>query len=62
MINKSPRLIAECADVADVIQSVNFARENDIILSIRSAATTQVDWVFVTMAWSLIFPVLSTLL
>ncbi len=36
MINKSPRLIAECADVADVIQSVNFARENDILLSIRS--------------------------
>ena len=36
MIVKKPRLIAECADVADVIYCVNFARENDVLLSIRS--------------------------
>src|SRR5213075_569078 len=36
MIDKKPRLIARCADVADVIQSVNFAREHDILLAIRS--------------------------
>lgn len=36
MINKSPCLIARCADVADVIQGVNFARENNLLLSIRS--------------------------
>jgi FAD binding domain/Berberine and berberine like len=36
MINKRPRLIARCADVADVIHSVNFARENDLLLAIRS--------------------------
>src|ERR1044072_1464762 len=36
MINKKPRLIARCADVADVIHSVNFARENDLLLAIRS--------------------------
>src|SRR5437762_14317198 len=35
MIHKKPRLIAWCADVADVIQSVNFARENDLLVSIR---------------------------
>src|SRR5437868_4801348 len=35
MIHKKPRLIARCADVADVIQSVNFARENDLLVSIR---------------------------
>src|SRR5229473_8424682 len=36
MIDKKPRLIVRCADVADVIRSVNFARENDLLLAIRS--------------------------
>jgi len=36
MISKRPRLIVSCADVADVIRSVNFARENNMLLSIRS--------------------------
>src|SRR5713101_3420325 len=36
MIHKKPRLIARCADVADVINSVNFARENDLLVAIRS--------------------------
>ena len=35
MIDKKPRLIARCADVADVIRSVNFAREHDLLLAIR---------------------------
>ena len=35
MIHKQPRLIARCADVADVIRSVNFARESDVLLAIR---------------------------
>jgi hypothetical protein len=35
MIDKKPRLIARCADVADVIACVNFARENKILLAIR---------------------------
>src|SRR6266576_1319528 len=35
MIHKKPRLIARCADVADVISSVNFGRENDLLVSIR---------------------------
>lgn len=35
MIEKKPRLIVRCVGVADVIASVNFARENDILLSIR---------------------------
>jgi FAD/FMN-containing dehydrogenase len=35
MIHKKPRLIVRCADVADVISSVNFARENDLLLAIR---------------------------
>ncbi len=36
MIHKKPRAIARCADVADVIRSVNFARENNLLLAIRS--------------------------
>src|SRR5215470_1684869 len=36
MIDKKPRLIARCADVADVIHSVNFARKNDLLLAVRS--------------------------
>jgi len=35
MIDKRPALIAQCADVADVIQAVNFAREQDLLLAIR---------------------------
>src|SRR5205809_6575318 len=35
MIHKKPRLIARCADVADVMTSVRFARENDLLAAIR---------------------------
>jgi FAD/FMN-containing dehydrogenase len=35
MIDKHPALIARCADVADVIQSVNFAREQSLLLAVR---------------------------
>lgn len=35
MTNKRPRMIVRCSDVADVILSVNFARENKMLLSIR---------------------------
>src|SRR5207248_7347451 len=35
MIHKKPRLIARCVDVADVIRSIDFARENELLLAIR---------------------------
>jgi len=35
MIHKKPRFIARCNDVADVIHSVNFARENHLLVAIR---------------------------
>jgi FAD/FMN-containing dehydrogenase len=36
MIHKKPRLITRCADVADVIRCVNFAREHRLLLAVRS--------------------------
>src|SRR5260370_26780060 len=36
MIHKKPRMIACCADVADVIRSVNLTRDNELLLAIRS--------------------------
>jgi hypothetical protein len=35
MIDKHPDLIVRAASVADVINSVNFARENDLLLAVR---------------------------
>src|SRR5215470_3568931 len=35
MIHKKPRLIARCVDVADIIRCVKFARENDLLVSVR---------------------------
>jgi FAD/FMN-containing dehydrogenase len=35
MIDKRPRIIARCSDVADVITAVNFGRDNDLLIAIR---------------------------
>ena len=35
MIDRRPRLIARCADVADVMTAVRFAREQDLLLAVR---------------------------
>ena len=35
MINKRPGLIVKCVDVADVIYSVNFGRENNLLVAVR---------------------------
>jgi len=35
MIDKHPDAIVQCADVADVIVCVNFARENNLLLAVR---------------------------
>jgi len=47
MIDKRPRMIARCADVADVISSVNFARENDVLLAIRGGGHNGAGWAIV---------------
>ena len=35
MIDRHPRLIARCNSVADVVEGVQFARENDLLLAVR---------------------------
>ena len=35
MIDKRPRVIARCTDVADVIAAVNFGRDRDLLIAIR---------------------------
>jgi FAD/FMN-containing dehydrogenase len=35
MIDRWPGLIARCVDVADVVNAVNFGRENDLLVSVR---------------------------
>src|SRR5437667_9222595 len=35
MIDKRPRLIARCADVADVIAAVNYGREQGLLIAVR---------------------------
>ncbi len=35
MIDRRPRLIVRCADVADVIAAVNFGRENKMLIAVR---------------------------
>ena len=35
MVDKRPALIARCSGTADVINSVNFARANDLLISVR---------------------------
>ena len=35
MMNKLPGMIVKCVDVADVIASVNFGRENNLLVSVR---------------------------
>jgi FAD/FMN-containing dehydrogenase len=36
MIDRRPRLIAGCSDVADVITAVDFGRENQLLVAVRS--------------------------
>jgi hypothetical protein len=35
MIHKKPKMIVYCTDVADVINSVNFGRENNLLVAVR---------------------------
>jgi FAD/FMN-containing dehydrogenase len=36
MIDRHPSIIAKCADAADVVHAVNFGRDNNMLISVRS--------------------------
>jgi FAD/FMN-containing dehydrogenase len=38
MIDRNPRFVVRCRDVADVISSVNFARDHSLLLAVRGGA------------------------
>jgi len=40
MIDKHPAAVIRAAGTADVMRAVNFAREHQLLLSVRAAATT----------------------
>jgi hypothetical protein len=52
MIDKRPRLIARCADAADVIVAVNFGRDNKLQSPSGAAATMARASPASTTAWS----------
>src|SRR6202521_3349107 len=41
MIDRRPRLIARCADVADVMTAVKFGREQKLLVAVRGGGHTQ---------------------
>lgn len=49
MIDKHPRLIARCIDVADVITCVNFARDNGLLLAVRGGGHKECGYEFGTV-------------
>ena len=55
MIDKRPGLLVRCSGVADVIDCVNFARENDILFQFGVAATIRRETVFVMTVLLLIY-------
>ena len=49
MIDRRPDAIVCCADVADVMTAVNFARNEDAAVAVRGGAVTMVrDWASAT--------------
>ncbi|MEE8177667.1 MAG: FAD-dependent oxidoreductase, partial [Acidobacteriota bacterium] len=44
MIDKRPALIAHCSGAADAIACVNFAREHEVLVSVRGAGHNVAGW------------------
>ena len=56
MIDKRPRWIARCADVADVIAAVRFAGDRDVPVSVRGGGHNGAGLGICVGAWPSIFP------
>jgi hypothetical protein len=52
LIDRRPALIVPCTGAADVVDAVNFAREQNLLLWSRAAATTWPATRSTTAAWS----------
>jgi len=44
LIDRHPAIIAGCANVCDVVQAVNFGRENDLEIAVRSGGHSVAGW------------------
>jgi hypothetical protein len=51
MIDKRPALIARCADIADVISAVGFARKHRSPWPYAAAGTTVLAWLAAMAGW-----------
>lgn len=52
-VDKRPGLIARCSGVADVVDAVNFGRENALLVAVRGGGTTSAGGHSATAGWSL---------
>jgi len=51
MIDRRPRLIVRCVDVADVIAAVNFGREQNMLVAVRGGGHNGGDWAYAMAGW-----------
>jgi FAD/FMN-containing dehydrogenase len=56
MIDRHPALIVRCQSTDDVVASVNFARDQNLVLAVGAAPTTWPVMRPATTAWSSICP------
>ena len=51
MVDRHPALIVQCAGVADVVTSVKFAKEHDLLVAVRGGGTMPPEMRCATTVW-----------